>query len=68
MNLDKAQVDVGLDFRVSGVEWTRTTVDWYAADPGRLSTAKHGEERAAEIDFAGRWSRVLEDLGGRLNV
>ena len=59
---------MGLDFRLSGVEWTRRTVEWYAADPGRLSTAKHGEERPAEIRFAEGWSRVLEDLGPRLNV
>ncbi|MCY3737623.1 MAG: NAD-dependent epimerase/dehydratase family protein [Gemmatimonadaceae bacterium] len=68
MNLDKAQGDVGLDYRLSGEEWTRRTVEWYAADPGRLSTAKHGEERPAEIEFAGRWSRALEDLGPRLDV
>ena len=51
-----------------GVEWTRRTVEWYAADPGRLSTAKHGEERPAEIRFAEGWSRVLEDLGRQLRV
>ena len=68
MSLDRAQVDVGLDYRLSGVEWNRKTVDWYAADPGRLSIAKHGEERPAEIEFAGRWSRALEDLGRQLNV
>ena len=68
MSLDRAQVDVGLDFRASGAQWTQRTVDWYAADPGRLSTARHGEERPTEIEFAGRWSRTLEDLGRQLNV
>ena len=66
MNLDKAQADIGLDYRLSGVEWTRRTVEWYAADPGRLAIARHGEERPAEIEFAGRWSRVLEGLGRQL--
>ena len=68
MSLDRARTDVGLDFRASGARWTQRTVDWYAADPGRLSTARHGEERPTEIEFAGRWSRTLEDLGRQLNV
>lgn len=62
MSLDKAQADIGLDFRVSLAQWMATTVDSYKANPETLSTAKHGEDRASEVSFARRWEQAMAGL------
>jgi nucleoside-diphosphate-sugar epimerase len=67
MCLDKAQADIGLDYRARLEEWMGITVASYLADPDSLSVAKHGEERPVETEFASRWERAGADLAQALS-
>jgi hypothetical protein len=66
MNLDKAQADIGLDYRVSLAQWMATTVAAHleseSPDPEQI------EQRALEVEFAGRWQPAAADLGRALGV
>ena len=63
MSLDRAQREIGLDYRASLEEWMQATVDWYLEDRQRLSVARHGEHRVAELAIAERWQRLDADPG-----
>ena len=67
MNLDKAQADIGLDYRVSLAHWMATTVDAHLAE-SEPPAPDQVEERALEVEFAGRWKTAAADLGSVLGA
>ena len=62
MSVAKAEAEMGLGFRTSLREWVQTTVDSYLADPESLSSAKHADQRPAEVEFAKRWTTICNQL------